>query len=92
MDLMGLMWTLRGPLDRVMGLPASHMVGAVDKPRPERRLGSTLGSGRTRDKAQRPDDTSEGCHQTTAGPSTWGSGIWARLPADFPSPTAQRPD
>lgn len=24
----GLMWTLRGTSDRIMGLPASHMVGA----------------------------------------------------------------
>lgn len=27
----GLVWTLRGPLDRVMGLPVSHMVGAMDR-------------------------------------------------------------
>lgn len=48
----GLTWTLRGTFDRVMGLPASHMVGAMDKQRPETKLGSTLGSGRARDRIQ----------------------------------------
>lgn len=47
-----LMWTLRGTFGKVMGLPASHMVRAMDKQRPERRLGSTVSSGRARDRIQ----------------------------------------
>lgn len=68
-----------------MGLPVSHIVGAMDKERSERRVGSTWdwGGGRARDKIQRLDDSNGEMSSNHCW--TLQTGIRARLPADFPS-------